>query len=365
MPLDLYLNLIKKSIGLGPTNKFVYNPYFDSFLILALFFILSRLFVFIATKVILKITKKTKTNVDDILVNKSNGPISIILLLIGLRLALLPLGISKNLADISVKIIFTLIYIIITYLVIIFVEAFLDNAESKLHRKGVVLLHDELIPVFKRFSRIFISLIGLIFMLPIWGIQIGPLLAGLGIAGIAVAFALQNTLGNIFGGASLLMDRSIKVGDIIKLDEETIGRVVDVGLRSTKVHTFDNEIITVPNGKLADSRIINFVQPDPSVRYHVTFGVEYGSSTSKVRTTVLETLKKIPEVLKKPAPKFHMMEMGDFAIKFTILFWVPGYSDKYDDTKALVVEEIYNALVREGIKIPFPTRTVYLREEKK
>ncbi|HLC60238.1 MAG TPA: mechanosensitive ion channel family protein [Candidatus Nanoarchaeia archaeon] len=365
MLLDLYLNLTKKYVGLNPTNKYFYNPYFDSFLILVLFFLLSRLFVFIATKIILKLTRKTKTTMDDILVKKSNGPISIILLLIGLRLALIPLGINKNLADIAVKIIFTLIYIIITYLVIIFVEAFLDNLGTKLHKKNVVILHDELVPIFKKFSRIFISLIGLMFILPIWGIQIGPLLAGLGIVGIAVAFALQSTLGNIFGGASLLMDKSIKVGDIIKLDEETIGRVVDVGLRSTKLHTFDNEIITLPNGKLADSRIINFVQPDPSVRFNVNFGVEYGSSISKVRKIVLDTLKKIPDVLKKPSPKVLMIEMGDFALKFTALFWVPGYSDRYDDTKALVVEEIYNALIKGGIKIPFPTRTVYTRQEKK
>ena len=339
------------------------NKYLYSLALLVTFYILSELVVIVSRKVILKITRKTKTEVDDLIVKKTNKPISLILLLIGIRLSLLPLGIKQNILDIIEHIISSLIIIIVTYIAIVVIDIFIDNWGKKVAEKTKSRVDDQLIPVFHRFSRIFISIVGILFILPVFGIQIGPLLTSLGIAGIAIAFALQNTLGNIFGGMSIILDKSVRVGDKIKLDNDTMGTVVDVGLRSTKIKTWDNEIITIPNGKLADSRILNFIQPDPSVRINIEFGVEYGSDATKVRKIVLETISKIPGVIKDPAPKVLMKEMGDFALKFNALFFVNNFDIKFD-TKALATEEIYNSLRKSGINIPFPTRTVYLKEEK-
>ena len=364
MLLDSYLSLIKKSVGLDPTNKYFYSPYFDSFLILVLFFVLSRLFVLIATKIILRLTKKTKTNVDDLIVVKTNRPISLILLAIGLRLALLPLGVKQPILNIAESVIGSVVVILITYIVIVVVDIFVDNWGMKVATKTKSAFDDELVPVFHRFTRIFLSIIGLLFILTVWGVEIGPLLASLGIAGVAIAFALQSTLGNIFGGVSLIADKSIRVGDVIKIDSETSGTVVDVGLRSTKIRTADNEMVTVPNGKLADSKILNYLHPDPSIRITVDFGVEYGSSTDKVRKIVLEELKKIPVITKKPEPRVVMDEMGDFALKFKALFWVKNFDQKFD-MRFLVTEKIYNALAKNNIGIPFPTRTVYIKKGKK
>ena len=190
------------------------------------------------------------------------------------------------------------------------------------------------------------------------------MLASLGIAGVAVAFALQNTLGNIFGGISLILDKSIKIGDKIRLDNDAMGIVLDVGLRSTKIRTWDNELITIPNGKMADSRILNFMQPDLTVRGAIEFGVEYGSDPAKVRKVVLDAISKIPRVLKDPEPKVLMMEMSDFALKFKAFFWVDNFDLKFD-TKSAATEEIYKSLGKAGIGIPFPTRTIYIKEEKK
>ncbi|MBI2656123.1 mechanosensitive ion channel family protein [Candidatus Woesearchaeota archaeon] len=351
MPFDNYLGLIQQ-------NKYVY-----SLTILLAFYILSKLVVFISQKIILKLTEKTKTDIDDLIVKKTNKPISLILLLIGVRLALSPLGIRQIVLDMLEHLISSLIIIIITYTTIVIFDILIDTWGKRVAEKTKSSLDNQLIPMFHRFSRIFISIVGLLFVLPVWGVQIGPLLTSLGIAGIAIAFALQSTLGNIFGGMSIIIDKSIKVGDKIKLDAETMGTVEDVGLRSTKIRTFDNELITIPNGKLADSRILNFIQPDPSVRVVIEFGVEYGSDTSKVRQVVLDTMQKISNILKEPAPKVMMMEMGDFALKFRALFWVENFDIKFD-TKALATEEIYNTLRKAGIGIPFPTRTVYLKEKK-
>jgi len=363
MALNETLIAIKKNIGMYPANKFFYNIYFDSFLILVLFYVLSKLVVLISKKIILKLAKKTKTEIDDIIIRKTNKPISLILLFIGIRLALLPLGIRQNIHSGINHIISSIVIVIVIYVIIVVLDAFIDNWAKKVAEKTKSTSHDEIIPIFHRFSRVFISAIGVLFILPVWGIQIGPLLTSLGIAGIAVAFALQNTLGNIFGGMSIILDKSIRVGDKIALDNNTVGTVVDVGLRSTKIVTLDNELVTIPNGKLADSNILNFMQPDPRVRIAIDLGVEYGADISKVKEIVLNTIKKMPNVLKEPTPKVTMAEMGEFALKFRALFWVKEFDEKAD-AKGLAVEEIYKALRTAGIGIPYPTRTVYIKDKK-
>ena len=346
-----YISVIKQ-------NKYIY-----SLVILVVFYILSQLVVLISQKLILRITKKTKTDIDDLIVKKTNKPVSFILLLIGIRIAILPLGIRQNILDVMENGILSLLIAAVTYIVIVIFDIIIDNWGEKVAAKTESKLDDELVPLFHKFSKIFISVIGLLFVLPVWSIQIGPLLASLGIAGIAVAFALQSSLANIFGGMSIVLDKSIKVGDKIKIDADTMGTVLDVGLRSTKIKTFDNELITIPNGKLAESKILNFIQPEPSVRVVVDFGVEYGSDVSKVKKVVLDAITKIPAVLKEPAPKVMMAEMADFALRFKALFWVSNFDLKFE-TKSIATEEIYNSLRKSGIGIPFPTRTVYLKEER-
>ena len=351
MVLEQYLPLIQQ-------NRYIY-----SLVIVGAFYIISQLAVFISQRVILSITKRTKTDVDDLIVKKTNRPISIILLLMGFRLALLPLGIKQVILDALEHVISSFLILIVTYILIIVIDIVIDGWAKKVAERTRSTYDNELIPIFHRFSRIFISVVGILFILPVWGIQIGPLLASLGIVGIAVAFALQNTLGNVFGGISLILDKSIKVGDKIRIDNETMGTVIDVGLRSTKIQTWDHEFITVPNGKLADSRILNFTQPE-KVRAVIEFGVEYGSDIEHVKKVVLETLAKTPQVLKEPAPKVIMMEMSDFALKFKAMFWVSNFDVKFD-TKSVATEAIYNSLTKAQIGIPFPTRTVYMVEKGK
>ncbi len=201
----------------------------------------------------------------------------------------------------------------------------------------------------------------MIFILDIWGIKVGPLLASLGIAGIAVAFALQSTLGNIFGGISLIVDRSITVDDFIKLDDGTEGFVKDIGLRSTKIKTLDGDLVILPNGKLSESKIYNYHKPLPTTRVTVEFGVKYGSDADKVKKVVLKELDDLKIILKNPAPKVIFNEMGDYALKFKAFFWISSIEKKLE-AKEEAVAAIYNALNKNKIVIPFPTRTIYLKK---
>ena len=344
-------------------NKITPNKYMHSVIILLLFYVLSQSIVFIFQKIILKFTKKTKTDIDDLIVSKTSEPISIILLLIGVRLAVIPLAISPALLTLIEGVVSTLIIMLLTYIVIIIFDIAIGNWGKKFASRTESKFDDEVVILLQKFSRIMVSLIGLIFIFDAWGVRIGPLLASLGIAGIAVAFALQSTLGNIFGGISLIIDRSINVDDFIRLDDGTQGSVIEVGLRSTKIKSVDGDLIIMPNGKLAESKIYNYHKPLPTTRVTVELGVKYGTEVEKVKKIVLEEINKLKNILKTPAPQIIFEELGDFALKFKVFFWVNSIEKKIE-TKDTALTVIYKALSKNKIEIPFPTRTVYLKNGK-
>ena len=344
-------------------NKFTANKYIHSIIILLVFFVMSQLFVFLSQKILLRITKKTKTEIDDLIVAKTSKPISFILLLAGIRLAIIPHSIRADILDIMENAISSLIIAIITYIVIVIFDIIISNWGKKFASKTESKVDDEIVILFQRFSKITLSFVGLIFILDVWGVKVGPLLASLGIAGLAVAFALQNTLGNIFGGVSLIVDRSITVDDFIKLDDGTEGFVTDIGLRSTKIKSADGDLIILPNGKLADSKIYNYHKPLPITRATVDFGIKYGSDVEKVKKIVLKEINGIALVLKEPAPKVVFNELGDFALKYKAFFWVSSIEKKLE-AKEAAVTAIYNSLNKNRIGIPFPTRMIYVKKEK-
>ncbi len=344
-------------------DGFTTNKYLQSVIIFLIFFLLSELFVILSKKVFLRLTKKTKTNIDDLIVSKTSKPISFILILVGARLAVIPHPIGQGLLDIIEKAISTLIAAIATYIAIIVFDIFITNWGKKFAAKTESKFDDEVVVLFQRFSKIVLTLIGLIFVLDVWGVKVAPLLASLGIAGIAVAFAMQTTLGNIFGGISLIVDRSITVDDFIRLDDGTEGVVIDIGIRSTKVRNRDGDLIILPNGKLADSRIYNYHKPLPVTRVSVDFGVKYGSDTENVKKIVIAEIKKIKDILDEPPPLVIFDELGDFALKFKAFFWVKSIEEKIE-AKQAAVTAIYNALNKNKIEIPFPTRTIYLNKSK-
>ena len=157
------------------------------------------------------------------------------------------------------------------------------------------------------------------------------------------------------------MDKTYQVGDKIQLDDKTVGTIHDIGLRSTKLITFDNEVVYIPNSYLANSKVQNYSRPDPQVRVKVEFGVEYGTSIDTVRKVILKEVEKIEGVMKDPAPEVQFMEMGDFALKFRLVFWVKKWNQAFN-MKLKLNELVYDTLNKNKIGIPFPTRTVYIKK---
>ncbi len=194
------------------------------------------------------------------------------------------------------------------------------------------------------------------------GVEIIPVLGALGVAGLAVALALQPVLSNIFSGISLIMDKSVRVGDWIILDDKTSGVIEKIGIRSTRVKTFDNDVIIIPNTKFADSLIRNASLPEPQIRKVVTFSVAYGSDVEKVKKIVISELKKISWIVPEPEPKVRFVEMGESSLNFKAFFYIDSFENGYASIDEANTR-IYNALRKSGITIPFPQLDVHLKKD--
>jgi MscS family membrane protein len=334
------------------TNKWVF-----ALLIIIITAIVAKIALLIFERVFQRLAKKTKTQVDDIIFERTRGPVFYLILAYGLKLSLSHLqsiGSISKLVDSLMAIVFVFILARVTDVIIeVWGKAFAKKTKSN--------LDDVLFPLFHKAAKVVFVIISILWVLDIWGIDIGPYLAGAGILGVVIGFGLQDSLKNIFGGVTLLLDKTYQLGDKIKLESGEVGTVLDIGLRSTKMKTYDNEVIYIPNGYLANSRIQNYTRPNPKVRVGVSFGTEYGTNVAKVNSLITRTITDLDGILNEPTPSVQFLEMGDSALNFKVYFWVERWDEAYGK-KLEATEAIYNALNKAKIGIPFPTQTVYLKK---
>jgi len=333
------------------------NSYVEAAIIFILFIVIAKTVTVVLRKYLKKITEKTETKFDDVLLEKTEPFLTYVIVLIGVRFVLLHLGIMTLLLS---RIINSFIAILAVYFVIILIDIFIDfwgTSWAKRTKSGV----DAMLPLIHKLSNIVLIIACLMFILDIWGKDITGLLAGVGIAGIVLGFALKDSLSNIFGGISIILDKTYRIGDRIKIDPGESGIVYDISLRSTKIKTWDNDIIIIPNGMMANSKIQNYIQPSIKSRGVIEFCVAYGSDVDKVKRVIIEAIKKVENVLDEPAPSVYFIKMNDFSLDFNAKFWVDDVAKRYE-TQENVTIIIYKTLKKEGISIPFPTRTVYLKK---
>jgi small-conductance mechanosensitive channel len=184
-------------------------------------------------------------------------------------------------------------------------------------------------------------------------------LASAGIATAAVALAAKDTLSNFFGGVSIFMDRPYRLGDYIILGSGERGEVVDIGVRSTRILTRDDVLVTIPNSVMANAKIINETQPAPMYRVRTKVGVSYDSDLDLVEQTLLKSLEGIHQVLDQPTPRVRFRAFGDSALDFELLSWVADPRER-GLVQHQINKNIFNNFRQAGIEIPFPQRVVHL-----
>jgi small-conductance mechanosensitive channel len=191
------------------------------------------------------------------------------------------------------------------------------------------------------------------------GISITPMVAGLGLGGLAVALALQPTLSNFFAGTQIVLDHVVRVGDYIELDSGVKGYVTDIGWRSTRIRTAFNNMVIVPNSRLADSVITNYYGPSMELAVLVEAGVSYSSDLVQVegvaREVAKEVIDELDEAVKTFEPWFGYEEFGDSNINFWI--WLQA-KDRFASfrVKSELMKRLKSRFDQEGITINYPVR---------
>ncbi len=303
-----------------------------------------------------KFLKKRKINLDIIFHLKKF--IFIALLILGLQISLWYTKLIPEIYAQSFSNLFSIIWVIlVSYALIRIIKGALDESKGRI-RKGIVYLMKKLISIF-------IVFVAFTLILRILNIEITPLLASLGIAGLAIAFALKDTLENFFAGMYLTADRPIRPGDYIELDSEIRGKVLDIGWRSTKLVNTENNKIIIPNRMMGNKIITNFNLPKGAVRTEVDVDVAYGSDVDKVEKVLLKTAKKIKKKMDECddnyEPVVRFTKFGSSGLGFKVFLRAKSREASFLVGKELK-KAIYKEFKKNKIEIPFTTHTVYLKK---
>jgi len=211
-----------------------------------------------------------------------------------------------------------------------------------------------------------IIVIGGLIVLSSIGISITPLVASLGIGSLAVALALQPTLENFFSGIQMLVDKPIRVGDFIELDSSEQGFVEKIGWRSTWIKMLPNNIVIMPNSKLAQSKIINYYYPEKQLSVPVDLGVHYNSDLEHVERVTLEVAKQVLKSHKWGIPEYDTFVIftgfDNSSINLTVMLRAQEYFNRFF-IRSEFIKALHKRFAQEGIVIPYPIRAVNLNQE--
>jgi len=302
-----------------------------------------------------KIALKTKWKGDEIIIAALKGRIILWSVVIGLYSALPMLELPPHYHIIIQKTLLVLIILSITLAASSIVSGFIRAYAGEV--KGEILSTS----IFAIFSRIVVMSIGIMIILQSLDISITPILTALGVGGLAVALALQDTLGNLFAGLNILFSGKIKVGDYIRLQSGEEGYVVDITWRNTTIRQLANNFIIIPNSRLAQSITTNFHLPDKGYSVTLSLGVAYDSDLEKVERVALEiareVLSKAEGAAPEKEPSLRFQSFGDYSINLTIAFTVREYGRQYL-VKHQFIKRLHTRFKEEGIIIPYPVRTI-------
>lgn len=213
---------------------------------------------------------------------------------------------------------------------------------------------------------VIIYCIGLLIILQTQGISITPILTALGVGGLAVALALQNTLSNLFAGLQIISSGNFNRGDFIRLSTGEDGFIEDITWRSTTIRAASDHIIVVPNSKLADMTVSNYYLPQHEITFAVEVGVSYDSDLTKVekvtREVIKETLQESEDGVKEFDPEISFIAFAESSIRIKAFLRVNNYSAQFN-VRSRFIKKLHERYNKEDIRIPYPIRSVYLNKE--
>ncbi|MBN1505003.1 MAG: mechanosensitive ion channel family protein [Candidatus Eisenbacteria bacterium] len=305
--------------------------------------------------------RNTKTQLDDIIISSTQGPFIVWFLILGLFIAIEVSALPAQAVGTAEK--------VLMVLAVLSVTATVANVAGKLIGAHAAKA-DTALPaatLTQNVSRIVIFTVGLLIILNGLGIAITPILATLGIGGLAVALALQDTLANLFAGLHIIAAKQIRVGDYVKLQTGEEGYVTDINWRTTRIRMLANNIVLVPNDTLAKSVVTNYYLPETDMSVLVQVGVHYNSDLRRVEAVTCEVGREVMKEVKggvadfEPFIRYHTF--NESSIDFSVILRARELVDQYV-VKHEFIKRLHARYAQEGIVIPFPISAVNFEQEK-
>lgn len=339
------------------------NNFFWFFFFIALGFIVSWIIILLSRHFFIKFTKYTKTKIDDIIAKILSKPLPFKLLLITIFF-----NIGFNYLVVSawwtnfIKHASFLIYVLaVTLFIIKFFIGLIDEYFAPYAKKTESKYDDQLIPLLKSLIKIVFFIIAVLLVLSNFGYNISALLAGLGIGGLAVALASKDIFENFLSGVVIFVEKPFKMGDVLKTSDG-LGSVEEIGIRSTKIRTFDNTLVVVPNRNLSSNAVEN-ISSRRARREFFTIGVTYSTSLKKMekaKQIILKILKTNKSV-EENTFLVSFESFGEFSLNIRVLYWIVERDYfKYLEIKDKINMSIKKEFEKEKIDFAFPTQTIHV-----
>ena len=341
------------------------QPWVDAVLAIAVVLIsviVAAIAHFALFPLVTRLTHRTPTELDDVLIRAVRLPINIGIVVLGIYLSLtitldLPSGVQTGI-DLVAQASGVLLFVILFGRV---VSRGMDWAIAEQDKKARRTVDARLLLMLRRILVGMIYAVGVLLVINTLGIPISPLIAGLGLGGVAVALAIQPTLSNLFAGTYVMTEGVVSPGDYIEMEGGVAGYVVEVGWRSTRLRTWSNTLVVVPNARFAETIITNYYEPTPPVNVYLTCGVSYDSDLARVEAVSMDVMNGVlqssPHGVQEYGAYFGFENFGESNVDFWLFVQAKDRLASFE-LRSELINKLHRRFDEEGIVINYPVRTL-------
>ena len=306
---------------------------------------------------------KTATQVDNVLINSIQFSLRLGIIVLGVQIAIKQIEYIPESWLTSIEGFFFVIYLLLVYIAFYrLIGGLSDWYAAEVVEKTETDLDDKFLSFFRALAYSILTVIVIVILLGNFGIELSALVTTLGIGTLAVALAAQETLSDFISGFMIMLDQPFTVGDRVELlDIDTWGDVTEIGLRSTRILTRDNRLVSVPNSVIGKGLVVNYSDPSTVYRVQTHLGVAYGTDIDQARQIMVEAIMAEDWVMHEKPVEALMLEFGDSAMVFRVRCWI----ENYIETRRVIDKmntALYKALNKAEIVIPMPQRAVQLNQ---
>jgi len=324
--------------------------------------IISRLFYWILSGIVLRHAEKTKTKLDDILIKKLKEPVLFAIIIVGIWYAIKYLSFTPEFDARIGQAYYLLVSFNVAWVIVRLLDAIVEEYFRPMVEKSENDLDDRLLPIISKGIKISVWMMAIIIGLDNAGYDVTTMIAGLGLGGLAFAMAAKDTIANLFGGFTIITDKPFTISDRIQVKGYD-GNVKEIGIRSTRIKTFDGRIVVVPNATIANDVLVN-VSAEPSRRISLSLGLTYDTdhnSMEKAMTILKEIVAENDNLEEHVILGFDAF--NDFSLNINFKYYIIKGRDILG-TQTQVNLQILKRFNAEGLEFAFPTQTIFASVDK-